>query len=151
MLTRLQVKFNWQKFTNYQKNRLKKGYLNLFTFTIGESHYNRLFKISTKVCSVISFSSYPFHTDTSQRKSVGRFLYNTSPNWKILSNRSYYYLPGTAKTSQTNPPITKKQRLESVKSCDKDSLSRRCSSPISITVVNEKYNNTNEKKYNAHV
>ena len=26
-----------------------------------------------------------------------------------------------------------------------------CRSPISINVVNEKYNNTNEKKYSAHV
>ena len=30
-------------------------------------------------------------------------------------------------------------------------LFRRCSSPISITVINEKYSDTNEKKYNAHI
>ena len=41
------------KFTICQRNRLKMPHLNLFTFTIGELHYYRLFKISAKVCSVI--------------------------------------------------------------------------------------------------
>ena len=45
----------------------------------------------------------------------------------------------------------KKQRLESINSNHKKLLSRSCSSPIWITVVNENYNNTNEKKYKAHV
>ena len=58
---------------------------------------------------------------------------------------------GTAKTYWTNVPIIKSNGWNQNFSNDKKLHSRRCSSPISITVVNEKYNNTNEKKYNAHI
>ena len=63
----------WKPLTNYDniyklpKEGLKTHHLNLFAFTIGELYYYRLFEISTKVCSVISFSSHSYHTDTSQR------------------------------------------------------------------------------------
>ena len=48
-------------------------------------------------------------------------------------------------------PLLQNQRLESINSNNKKPLSRRCSSPILITVVNENYNNTNEKKYKAYI
>ena len=48
-------------------------------------------------------------------------------------------------------PLLQKATTGIRKYCQKKLLSKRCSSPISITVVNEKYNNINEKKYNAHV
>ena len=66
-------KGGWKPLTNYDniyklpKEGLKTHHLNLFAFTIGELYYYRLFEISTKVCSVISFSSHSYHTDTSQR------------------------------------------------------------------------------------
>ena len=45
----------------------------------------------------------------------------------------------------------KNERLEQIGSNNKKLLSRRCSSPILITVVNENYNNTNEIKYKAQI
>ena len=47
--------------------------------------------------------------------------------------------------------LLQNQLLESINSNHKKPLSRRCSSLISITVVNENYNNTNEKKYKAYI
>ena len=61
------------EFTNCQRNRLKKCHLNLFKFTIGGLYYYRLFKNSTKICSVITFSSHPYHTEPANASHLTGF------------------------------------------------------------------------------
>ena len=66
------------KIYRFLKEKVEKCHLNLFA--IRELYYHRLFKILNKVCSVIFSNNHPYHTDTSQSKSVYRFLHTTRPN-----------------------------------------------------------------------
>ena len=112
--------------------------------------------MSNKVCSVIPFSNHLSYrhqpTQVICPVSLQHRLDDTSEKITILFTLKKYKRKGEsgfAKTFQTNPHH-KRQQLESVNSCHKK-LSSCCSSSISITVVNEKYSNANEKKYKAHV
>ena len=72
-------RWGWKPLKNYDniyklpQEGVKTHHLNLFAFTIGELHYYRLFEIGINVCSVISFSSHSYHTNTTNASQLTGF------------------------------------------------------------------------------